>query len=119
MLETTLTVSMFRGSIHTYLVKCSSMRVLVAVSNAGVASEVVANTPFALRFELFGDSIETGFELHGMTFIDCDNMPGIFSSMTLVPRRTLTNSSSTILKVAFINQSSISTSMSIIPMRSS
>lgn len=64
----------------------------MAVFLASVASETVVILTVTSASVVFVASIETELELDGSTFFDCCNMPKIFSSKRLFPRRISTTS---------------------------
>lgn len=58
---------------------------------------------FTFKFVAFGASIETRLELDGTTLLHCGNMPRIYESMKLVPRKMLTDNLSAMRHNAFAN----------------
>lgn len=69
-MDTALTFPKSFGFSYVCFATRSSNCVLVAVTVAGVASEAAAILTSMSVLVVFGASIETGLEIHSMSFID-------------------------------------------------
>lgn len=83
---------------------CSTPAV-VAVTSPNISPEMTTSMQFLTVSIVFGGSIETGFELHGITLFDCGIISRMFSSMKLLPGRMFTTSLSALWNVVFFKMS--------------